>query len=34
MTAARAAILRLFQISENRATAIVPKDAILPGGSD
>ena len=31
MTAAREAILRLFRISENRAAAIVPKDAIFPG---
>ena len=31
MTAARQAILRLFKISENRATAVVPKDAIFPG---
>jgi putative SOS response-associated peptidase YedK len=31
MTAAREAILRLFRISENRAAAIMPKDAIFPG---
>ena len=31
MTAAREAILRLFRISENRAAAVVPKDAIFPG---
>jgi putative SOS response-associated peptidase YedK len=31
MTAAREAILRLFRISENRAAAIVPRDAFFPG---
>jgi putative SOS response-associated peptidase YedK len=31
MTAAREAILRLFRISENRAAATPPKDAIFPG---
>ena len=31
MTTSREAILRLFRISENRAAAIVPKDAIFPG---
>jgi putative SOS response-associated peptidase YedK len=31
MTTSREAILRLFRISENRAAAVVPKDAIFPG---
>jgi putative SOS response-associated peptidase YedK len=31
MTTSREAILRLFRISENRAAAVVPKDAIVAG---
>jgi putative SOS response-associated peptidase YedK len=31
MTRARAALLRLFRVSDNRAAAIEPKTAIFPG---
>ena len=33
MTANREAILRLFRVSDNRAAAVEPKDAIFPGHS-